>query len=148
MRRSSKKSFCAQFERESLVLRIVVSTRIEDERNSLEAIVGLPLAAKRKAIHAWQDDIADDEMRRIAACDIERRQSVGRPDDLMAATAEQLFERDLLGLSLVCNQNDAHAPLLLIDPNLGSGLALQVAHKQARGSMPMRDLIRTIQGIA
>ena len=102
----------AELERETLVLGIVVTARVEDEGYGLKLLVLLPFAAEREAVHARQDDIGDDGVRRFAPGSIERFQTVARFDDAMAVRRQQFFERRLLRLALVCNQNHTHAELL------------------------------------
>ena len=91
-----QKSFCAEFQREAFVLRIVVPPRIEDEGDRLQAFVLLPFTAQGEAVHARQHDVRNDHVRRFAARRVERRKAVRRPHDAMTLAGQQLLERALL----------------------------------------------------
>jgi hypothetical protein len=86
-----------------------VTARIENERNVLQPVVLFPLPAQREAVHAWQDDVRDDGLRRLATRGIQCRQAVRRLDHPMTVTRKQCFERALFRLALECDQDDTHA---------------------------------------
>src|SRR5690606_6209514 len=94
---TGQETFGAELQREAFVLRVVVPARIENERNALQAIVLLAFAAQGEAVHARQDDIGDDGLRRLAARGIQRRQAVGGLQYPMTMARQQSLERGLLG---------------------------------------------------
>src|SRR5690606_11445920 len=56
----------AALEREALIFRIVVPARVENEWHVSKTLVLLPLATQSEAVHARQDDVRDDRVRRLA----------------------------------------------------------------------------------
>jgi hypothetical protein len=86
--RARKESLSSELQRKSLILGIVVTTRVEDERNALQPFVLLPLTAKREAIHAGQHDVGNDRIGRFASCGIQGRQSVRGLLNLMASARQ------------------------------------------------------------
>ncbi len=106
---AGEEAFGPQFERETFVLRIVVTARVEQERNALQPLVLLPLATQGETVHARQHDVGHHGLRRLAAGSFQRFQSVGCTHDAMTARRQQLLQRQLFGLALVGNQNDTHA---------------------------------------
>ena len=102
-------SLGAELERKALVLRIVVAARVEHERDRLQALVLLPFAAQRKAVHARQHDVGNDRMRRLAPRGIEGGEAVARADDAMTLARKQLIQRAQLRFALERNQDHTHA---------------------------------------
>ena len=139
----------AQLEREALVLRIVVAARVEQEGNGLQALVLLPLAAQRKAVHARQHDVGNDRMGRLAPRGVQRSQPVARSDDPVTPARKQLVERAQLGLALERNQDHTHASVSLRARALRCRrdeiYACFLTGQDRPRSMPMRGLFRTLE---
>src|SRR5690606_39422360 len=95
-----------ELERKAFVLRIVVTSGVEDEWDALQLFVLLPLAAERKAVHARQHDVGDDCIGRRAPGGIERGRTRARLLHLMATTGQWLLDRALLRFAVECDQND------------------------------------------
>jgi hypothetical protein len=98
----------AEFESESFVFGIVVTAGVENERHGLQSLVLFPFLAERESVHLRQQDIADDELRRITTRGLERIHAIVRTNDGMTALAQELLERHLLELAFVGNKDRAH----------------------------------------
>ena len=57
-----EESIRAEIQGQLLVSRIGVGGRVEDKGNTAQAIVRLPVAAKREAVHDRHEDVGDDQV--------------------------------------------------------------------------------------
>ena len=101
-----------QIERELLVLRLGVGGGIADERNRFEALVGLPLAQERVAVHHRHEQVGDDEGRRRLAGLDQRLGAVAGLGDFVAVAGEQ-GAQEVKVYVLVIDDEDFHGGLFV-----------------------------------